>query len=157
AKAFTTHHSRGPNLNSNAASELASTSATVGAQLPNCFSRVDCRGLWFPSYGRSPKAGVNGGIARSGKMAREERYFVKAHHTINNCAIDIARAIKAARITSKLNLRIRLSYARVQPICRPSLESFPNAADTPLPFICRFYHTENPDTAAKVSLAKDKF
>jgi hypothetical protein len=38
-----------------------------------------------------------------------ERYFEKPNHVMTNHAIEIVRALKATKITSRLNLRIRLS------------------------------------------------
>jgi len=67
-------------------------------------------------------------------MAREERYFEKAHHSMNICAINIVRAIKAAKITSTLNFHIRLSYACVQPISPPLTGVLPNAPNNPFAF-----------------------
>jgi hypothetical protein len=55
-------------------------------------------------------------------MAGEPRYFEKIHPAMNNQAINIVRALKANTITSKLNLRIRLSYACAQLISSPLTE-----------------------------------
>jgi hypothetical protein len=43
-----------------------------------------------------------------------EPYFKKVHPAMKNQAVNIVRALKANTITSRLNLRIRLSYACAQ-------------------------------------------
>jgi hypothetical protein len=49
-----------------------------------------------------------------------ERYFRKAHQDIDKNPVNIARAINANEMTSRLNLRIRVSYASAQ-LISPSL------------------------------------
>jgi hypothetical protein len=64
-------------------------------------------------------------------------------------AINIIRAIKAARITAKLNLLIRLSYASTQPIS-PSLNGIRLSVPTnPLVFTYSFYQTAGPADSDK--------
>jgi hypothetical protein len=88
-------------------------------------------------------------------MAGEDRYFWnKAHSTMNNHAVNIVRALKASKITSRLNLRIRLSYACAQ-LISPSLTGIRLGAPIhPWAFTYCFYQTENPDAAAKIFLGK---
>ena len=56
-----------------------------------------------------------------------------------NDAINIIRAVKAAKITARLNLRIRRSYACTQPISRLLTGIRPTAPTNPLAFTPRFY------------------
>jgi hypothetical protein len=55
-------------------------------------------------------------------MAGEYRYFENSHHAMKNHAINSVRAVKAAEITSRLNLRIRFSCAWVQLVSPPLTE-----------------------------------
>jgi hypothetical protein len=55
-----------------------------------------------------------------------EALFETAHSAMNNHAVYIIRALKASRITSRLNLRTRLSQACVQLISSPLPLAFPN-------------------------------
>jgi hypothetical protein len=61
----------------------------------------------------------------------------KPHHVITINVINITKNIEAARITSRLNLRIRLSYACVQPISPPLTGVLPNAPNNALAFAFR--------------------
>jgi hypothetical protein len=45
---------------------------------------------------------------------------------------------QAAKITSRLYLRIRRSYACVQPISRSAAEAFPDTPNNPLAFTIHF-------------------
>jgi len=52
--------------------------------------------------------------------------------------VKIVRAINAAKITSRLYLRIRRSYACVQLISRSPAEAFPDTPNNPLAFTIHF-------------------
>ena len=72
-------------------------------------------------------------------MAGEDYYFEKSHHAMKNHAIKSVRAINAAEITSKLNLRIRFSYAWVQLVSPPITGVLLAVPTNPLAFTYRFY------------------
>ena len=57
-----------------------------------------------------------------------------------NDAINIVRAVKAAKITVRLNLRIRRSYACAQLISLPFAEVRPTVPTNPLALTYGFYH-----------------
>ena len=74
----------------------------------------------------------------SDDLVREKgTLFWKASHAMNNHAIVIARAINATKTTSRLNLRIRLSYACNQ---LPRGEVRFGPPTNPLAFTNLFYH-----------------
>jgi hypothetical protein len=47
--------------------------------------------------------------SQSATMSRKKRYYENNHDALKNHAINSVRAIKAEKITSRLNFRIRLS------------------------------------------------
>jgi hypothetical protein len=72
---------------------------------------------------------------------------------VTNNAIDIVRAPKASKITSRLNLRIRRSYACAQLISRLSTGVRLAGQIDPLAFTYCFYHTEKPRYSSKSFLS----
>jgi hypothetical protein len=71
--------------------------------------------------------------------ALSQTLWKKAAHAMNNHTINIARAINAAKITSRLNIRIRRSYACVQ-LISPALSEVRFAAPiNPLAFTCPLF------------------
>ena len=58
---------------------------------------------------------------------------------MNNHAIDIVRALKAAKITSRLNLRVRRPYVCAQLLSRLLTGIHLTASSNPLAFTCHFY------------------
>jgi hypothetical protein len=74
---------------------------------------------------------------------------------MNNHAVNIVRALKANTITSRLNVRIRFSYAWVQLVSSPITGVRRLGAPIhPWAFTYLFYQTENLDAAAKIFLGK---
>jgi hypothetical protein len=103
----------------------------------------------------NPKEGVKERtkppLNRNGR--RGPLFLKKAHSAMKNHAINIVRALKANTITSRLNLRIRLSYACTQLISSSLTGIHLGAPIHPWAFTYCFYQMEKPNTAAKVFLA----
>jgi len=74
---------------------------------------------------------------------------------MKNHAIKSVRAIKAAEITSKLNLRIRFSYAWVQLVSPPITGVLLAVPTNPLAFTYRFIRIEETRYSSKAFLAEN--
>jgi hypothetical protein len=81
----------------------------------------------------------------------------KAHHAVNNHPINIAKAPKASKITFRLNLRIRRSYACAQLVSWPKTEDRLARSFNPLAFTRRLYQTEEPRYSSNVFRGRKQF
>ena len=86
-----------------------------------------------------PERSYSSFVKAGSKRATEEKAYFETHHAINIHAIDIVRLLKAAKITSTLNLRIRRPYVFAQLLSRPLTGDRLTASSNPLAFTCRFY------------------
>jgi hypothetical protein len=76
---------------------------------------------------------------------------------MNNHAIDIVRALKAAKVTSRLNLRVRRVYVCAQLLSRLLTGIHLTASSNPLAFTFRFYQNWEYSHSSKAFLAENKF
>jgi hypothetical protein len=75
---------------------------------------------------------------------------------MNNSVVKIIMTISAAKITSRWNLRIRLSYACIQLVSPLPIGVRPNVPSSPLAVTTHFYQDKRPSLTSREHIAPFK-